>query len=90
MLGTEGKFTSRREDDMMTTKERYDSLDKRVRAIETMMIAFQQERDDWTPVIEEVTDPEELRIIAEGNAEYEADPSSFISLEQLKANLGLA
>jgi hypothetical protein len=89
MSTQEGEFTSK-EDGMMTTKERFDSLDERVRAIETMMVAFQQERDDWTPVIEEVTDPEELSIIAEGRAEHKAHPENYISFEQLKANLGMA
>jgi hypothetical protein len=46
--------------------------------------------NDWTPVIEEVTDPDELRIIAEGMAEYKAHPENYISFEQLKANLGMA
>jgi hypothetical protein len=41
----------------------------------------------WMPVIERVTDPDEIRLSNARVAEMKADPSSYVTLDELLAEM---
>jgi hypothetical protein len=73
----------------MTTKEKVRRMVDRMPEQSLAKAEELLEELYWTPIIENATDPEELRIIAEGNAAYEADPSSYIPLDEFLKSIDI-
>jgi hypothetical protein len=66
----------------MTTKEKMHSIvdDMPDQTAQTALNILEELY--WMPVIERVTDPDEIREINEDVAEMKADPSSYVTLDE--------
>jgi hypothetical protein len=75
----------------MSTKEKVHSMvdeipEPTLQAIETLLEqVLRANYEHEIPIVEPVTDPDEIRLIDEGEEEYAKDPSSYVPFEDYLA-----